>query len=196
MYAFCPHQLVFGKKTNFPSVESNKLPALKGVTCSKMVVENLSAMHDGRQAFIKSESDEKWKHALQHQVRTSCEVKYVTGDNMYYKRQKDNYWKGPAIVIGQENHWVLIKHGSAYQRMHPCRLCLIDCLNLSEMEHNPANKEKMNSYDSKEILVSGNNEQYVGAEMDTDEFDKASLHTGPGKSNAEQPDDIQCIIAC
>ena len=91
-YGFSPNQLVFGKKTqNFPNVEFNKLPALEGVACSKIVAENLSAMHDARQAFIKSESDEKFRQALRHQVRTSSEVKHVTGDKAYYKRWADNY---------------------------------------------------------------------------------------------------------
>ena len=47
----------------------------------------------------------------------------------------------------------------------------------------------MDSYDSKEIKVSGNNEQQVSAEMDTDEFDKTSLQIEPDNSNAEQADD-------
>ena len=58
---FSPNQLVFGKKTNFPNVESNKLPALEGVICSKIVAGNLYTMHDTRQAFIKSESEKKWR---------------------------------------------------------------------------------------------------------------------------------------
>ena len=33
-------------------------------------------LHDAGQAFIKSESDEKLRQALWHQVRTSSEVKY------------------------------------------------------------------------------------------------------------------------
>ena len=58
------------------------------------------------------------------------------------------------------------------------------------MEENPENKEEVNSYDSKEIRVSGNNEQQVSAEMDTDEFEETSLQTEPVNSNADQPDDI------
>ena len=116
---------------------------MEGVTCSKIVAENLSAMHDAIQAFIKSESDEKLRQALRHQVRISSEVKYVTVDKLYYKRQTDKHWKGAATVIGQKNQQVLIKHGSTYHRIHPCRLCLIDCLNLSEMEQNPENKEEV-----------------------------------------------------
>ena len=72
--------------------------------------------------------------------------------------------------------------------MHLCRLCLIDCLNLSETEQNPE-KEEVNSYDSKEMQVSGNNELQVSAEMDTDEFNKTSLQIEPDNSNAEQSDD-------
>ena len=48
---------------------------------------------------------------------------------------------------------------------------LIDCRNLSEMGQNPENKEEVKSYDNKEIRFSGNNEQQVSAEMDTEEFD-------------------------
>ena len=80
----------------------NLIPALEGVTCSKIVAENLSAMDDVRRAFIKSESDEKLRWALRHQFRTRSEVKYVTGDKTYYKSRTDDYWKGPATVIGQQ----------------------------------------------------------------------------------------------
>ena len=73
--------------------------------------------------------------------------------------------------------------------MHPCRLRLIDWLNLSEMEQKSENKEEVNSYDSKEMRVSGNNEQQVSAEMDTDEFDETSLQLEPDNSNADQSDD-------
>ena len=144
-------------------------------------------MQDTRQDFY-HESDEEFRQTLRHQVRTSSEVNYVTGEKVY-KRRTDDYWKGPATIIGQENEQVLIKDGSTYQRMHPCRSRLIDSLFLSKMEQNPENTEEVNSYDSKEIRVSGNNEQYVSAEMDTDEFDEASLQIEPDNSNAEQPDD-------
>ena len=73
--------------------------------------------------------------------------------------------------------------------MHPCRLRSINCLNLSEMEQNPESKDEVTSYDSKEIRVSGNNEQQVSTEMDTDEFDETSLKIERDGSNADQSDD-------
>ena len=65
---------------------------------------------------------------------------------------------------------------------------MLDCLNLSEMEQNPENKKEVNSYGSKKIRVSGNNEQQVSAEMNTDEFDKTSLQIEPDNRNADQSD--------
>ena len=59
VYGFSPNQLVFRKNPNFPTDESNKLPALDGITCSKIVAENLSPLHDARQAFIKSTYNQK-----------------------------------------------------------------------------------------------------------------------------------------
>ena len=59
VYGFSSNQLVFRKNLNFPCVMNNKLPALEGVTSSKIVTENLNVMHNARQAFIKTEADEK-----------------------------------------------------------------------------------------------------------------------------------------
>ena len=43
---------------------------------------------------------------------------------MYYKRANDRRWKGLASVLGQDGQQVLVKHGSHYIRVHPCRLTL------------------------------------------------------------------------
>ena len=41
---------------------------------------------------------------------------------MYYKRDGFHEWKGPKKVIGTDSQTVLIKHGSIYVRVHPCRI--------------------------------------------------------------------------
>ena len=43
---------------------------------------------------------------------------------MYYKRANDRRWKVPASVLGQDGQQVLVKHGSHYICVHPCRLTL------------------------------------------------------------------------
>ena len=123
-YGFSPNQLVFGRNPNFPSVIDDKLPALEGKTQSEVVGENLNAMHSARKAFIAAEASEKIRRALRHNVRTTGDVKYFTGDLVFYKRNNSEKWKGPGTVIGQDGQQVLVKHGSTYVRVHPCRLQL------------------------------------------------------------------------
>ena len=123
VHGFSPNQLVFGSNPNFPNAMNNEPLALERKTTSQIVAENLNAMHAARQAFIQSESAEKLQRALRHQVRTSGDTKYFTGDAVYYKR-KDDAWKGPGAVIGQEGNQILVKHGSVYIRVHPCHLKL------------------------------------------------------------------------
>ena len=57
------------------------------------------------------------------------------------------------------------------------------------MEQNPENKEEVNGCDSKEIQVSGNNEQQLSTEMDTNEFNETRLQIEPDNSNAELSND-------
>ena len=41
---------------------------------------------------------------------------------VYYKRQNYKGWKGPAVVLGQDGQNVLVRHGGAFYRVHPCHL--------------------------------------------------------------------------
>jgi len=49
---------------------------------------------------------------LAHNIRTSGEIKYIKGDQVYYKRKESNEWKRHSNVLGQDGQQVLIKHGS------------------------------------------------------------------------------------
>merc|ERR1711867_266826 len=41
---------------------------------------------------------------------------------VYYLRKNFKGWKGPAVVLGQDGQFVLVRHGGAYFRVHPCQL--------------------------------------------------------------------------
>ena len=101
VYGFSPNQLVFRRNPNFPSMLTDKRPALlKGESHSEMVASNLNAMHSARKAFIKKVSCEKIRIVLRHQTRASGNVKYITGDSVFYERNMSDKWKSPATVIG------------------------------------------------------------------------------------------------
>ena len=73
-----------------------------------------------------AKNSEKFRRDLSHNIRRSVDVKYVTGDSVYYKRIESNEWHGPAKVLGQDGQQVLVKNGSNYIQVHPCRLQLIN----------------------------------------------------------------------
>ena len=124
VHGYSPFQLVFGQNPRLPGILNDKPPALDDMTSTKIIRENLNALHKARQAFIASESSEKIRRALRHNVRTSGDIRYFTGDKVYYKRLSKNRWQGPAVVLGQDGQQVLVKHGGVYVRVHPCRLKL------------------------------------------------------------------------
>ena len=124
VHGFSPFQLVFSRNPTLPCLLNSKPPALNESTSSDIVRRNLEALHTARQAFIASESSEKVRRALSHNIRTSAEQKYFTNDKVYYKRLDSKSWKGPGVVLGQEGQQVLVKHGGVYIRVHPCRLSL------------------------------------------------------------------------
>ena len=128
VYGFSPNQLVYGRNPNFPSVLIDKLPALDEVSnnngdiASKMLLENLNALHSARRAFISAESSEKIKRALVRKTRTATSLVYENGESVYYKRDGEPAWKGPGTVIGKDGSVVVVKHGSSTVRVHPSRL--------------------------------------------------------------------------
>ena len=124
VHGFSPNQLVSGKNPNFPDVCDAQLPALENKIASEIVAKNLSALHQARQNYIKSESSSTIKQALKHQVWTYRDIIYNTDDLVYYKRKDNLNWKGSASVIGQDGQQVLVNYGSRYVRVHACNLQL------------------------------------------------------------------------
>ena len=122
---FSPFQLVLGTNPRLPSCISDNTPALTQRSTSKLIQDNLNALHAARTAFISCENDEKIRRVLRSNVRGSGDIKYLTGDEVLYKRNDSVQWHGPATVIGQVDQQVFVKHGSFYVRVHPCRLQLV-----------------------------------------------------------------------
>lgn len=121
-HGFSPNQLVFGFNPAFPNVYQSDLPALESPSASQVVADNLNAMHRAREEFIKMESNERIKRALRHNVRQATVESISNGDNIFYKRNNDPRWRGPAIVIGVDGKQAIVKHGGMCIRVHTFRL--------------------------------------------------------------------------
>ena len=122
-HGFSPYQLALGKNPSLPGFLHDKPPALSPSIVSDIIKQNLTALASARTAFTQNESSERLKRASSHNTRTYSNLVILSGDRVYYKRNGQKKWKGPAIVLGKDRQQVLIKHGGFYVvRVHPCRI--------------------------------------------------------------------------
>lgn len=126
IHGFSPAQLVFGYNPMLPCVQFDKPPALSSESAYADIVEqNLKAQRLARISHVQSESSERIRRALNKNIRTSGDVKYINGDSVYFRKNKDNKWQGPASVVGQDGQLVLVRLQGSWYRVHPCNLQLI-----------------------------------------------------------------------
>ena len=114
--------VVFGRNLNLPAVSTAKPPALRTITPSELIAEHLNALHAARRAFIKYESSNKLKTALQRQTRNVTTKVFNNGDHVYYKHPDHKEWRGPGVISGLDGSHVLVRHGGSYVRVSPCHL--------------------------------------------------------------------------
>ena len=110
VYGYSPYQLVLGQNPRLPNIIEDPPPAWEVKSMSKKLTDHLTALHATRKEFIKTESCEKLKKALKHRIRTSDTV-YQHGDTVYYKREHEDKWKGPASVMFQDGKIIYVRHG-------------------------------------------------------------------------------------
>ena len=119
---YSPNQLVFGHNVSFPSLLTDRIPALEPTTSSDIIRKNMNALYSARKNFIAAENSEKIRRALRHQIRTYADEIYENGDKIYFKRKSFKGWKGPGIVIGKDGQTVVVKYGGQIFRVHPSQL--------------------------------------------------------------------------
>ena len=196
-HGFSSYQLVYGKNPNIPSLLTDKLPTLEGVTMSTVVGNNISALHSARQAFIQSESSERLRRALRKQIRPFGGT-FTTGDKVYYRRPDtcSSQWKGPARVIGQDGVVVFARHGGMVVRVHQCRLRLatqeLDQVSQGEADEQKTETESITNSKS-EVICSNRHSQCIQPfGCDTDEENDTSLNNETGDCvSVEQPGAVE-----
>ena len=86
-----------------------------------ILFENLKAMKEARETFVKLDAEERLKRAIKKKARTNIsELSFELGTKVYFQRL--GQWRGPGVVIGVGNKNVLMKQGGTYYRVPPCSL--------------------------------------------------------------------------
>ena len=122
-YGYSPNQLVFGHNPSLPSILTNELPAMEDST-SELLKQHLNTIAESRKAFVECEDNEKLHRAIKSKLHPTASSIYELGDEVYYKQNDSDQWKGPGTVLRKENKQVIVKHESQHIRVHPCRLQL------------------------------------------------------------------------
>ena len=146
---YSPYTLVYGRNPSLPNFLENKLPAMSESTENDILRQHLEAKAKARESFIKAESSAKLQRAMSHNIRSTNNNKYFTGDVVLYKRNNSKKWHGPGTVLGKDGQTVLVKHGHNYVRVHPCRL-LLDNPSSRKVEYK---KPKENSFSNVNPLI-------------------------------------------
>ena len=125
IYGFSPHFLVFGRNPMIPDVlNTENVTSLNSLTSSKVVAEHLNAMCEARKTFVELQNSDKLKRAFRERIHPSSTQKFVPGDEVYWKREGENF-KGPATVVGQLNNQVLIWNFGRVVKINPNRVKLV-----------------------------------------------------------------------
>ena len=121
VYGYSSFELTFGRAPRLPSVMTDPIPASQVEPRTESLIKNIRAIQNTREAFAKAEKCEKLKLALNLKMR-SANRDYKQGDLVYYRRDKDGKWLGPAKVIFQDNKVIGIRTASGYVRVSANRI--------------------------------------------------------------------------
>ena len=98
IHGFSSYQLTICVNPKLPSMVSNRAPVLIVTPSSKVISNNFGAIHKAEKAVIASENSETLSRALAHNIRTSGDIIYTTGDHVCFTRADSREWHGPATV--------------------------------------------------------------------------------------------------
>ena len=141
---------------------------------SKILTGNLFALHKDREAVVSCKHSEKIQRVLSNNIRTSGDTKYVPGKSVYLKRANDKRWKRPGKVLKQDRRQVLVKYGSHYVRVQPCRFLLTRSTNIRN--NNTNNKVETNEIEEVKHKQSRSNNIIPNDEDSEDEPEPEQQH--------------------
>ena len=172
---FSPNQLVFSFNPSLPNIADDKIPALENVTSSQVVANNILALRRSKEEFIKSDANERIRRALSRNVSNTNEKNVEIGNYVYYKRDSEDKWRGPARIIGKDGKVNILRHGGQIVRAHICRIQDVRGIPVTEEDN-----EKV-----KEMGVKSSEEERNETEIEEEEVNNERVDENEGERSRE-----------
>ena len=190
---FSPHQLVFGRQIKLPNILEDPPPAWEEPQKSQELIDTLKAIHATRVAYTEAERCERIRRALKAKIRVADTI-YEKGDIVYYKKEGEDTWRGPAKVVFQDNKVIFIRIGSIYYRVSANRLIkagegLANDIRNREAADNSA-QESNNQQDQTPNYPNTRNQAKNNVQEQEDEPDWTSLKMNDVQEQTESQDMI------
>ena len=103
-----------------------------------------------------------------------------------------DYWKGPAEVIGKDNHQVIVKHGGSLIRVHPISLHLVEeqvtCRDMASETERIVKGEEDNADDNQR------DENMDTSDVEEVSAENADVIEAPNNENAQQDTDVMAEV--
>ena len=136
--------------------EESSSPASREKGMEESIVrDTLNAMHKAREVFIKNEACNKLRIALNKKVREHKLEEAVVGDEVFYKRENEPEWRGPAKVIGVSGKTVVVKHGDSLREIARVHITRIQSRSLEKEEEKTKTNNQCTGKEEPSVAVEG-----------------------------------------
>ena len=191
---FSPYQLVYGKQMRLPNVLEDPPAAWEEPEKSKTLLETLEAINSARLTYTKNERCDRIRRALKAKIRVSDTI-YEKGDIVYFKKEDENKWRGPAKVIFQDNRVIFIRMGSVYYRVSANRMVKAGELLAQDIRSKEAESELThNNTDDPEVPNIKTRRQQKNTEKETEpDWNRLRLEDNEEVNRDNEVDNTEAI---
>ena len=123
---FSPNQKVFGRNVGgISNIEEMNPAQLEDTIESDKLAKIMEIQKRTKEEWMRLENEDRIKRALKGKIKIHNVEEAQLGDSFFYKREKEDKWRGPGKVIGIDGKTMVIKHGSLLRnvnRIHITRI--------------------------------------------------------------------------